>query len=123
MFCIDIHVEIQGFLRHGITEIVIFIFLVGGSFYVLNETGAIAAGIEKLVLLLKGREFLVIPIVMTVFSLFGAAFGMCEEAIPFVLIFVPLAIALGYDSIVGVSLTFLAAGVGFAGAFLNPFTL
>ena len=42
---------------------------------------------------------------------------------PFVLIFVPLAIALGYDSIVGVSLTFLAAGVGFAGAFLNPFTL
>ncbi len=114
---------IKGFLRHGITEIVIFIFLVGGSFYVLNETGAIAAGIEKLVVLLEGREFLIIPIVMTVFSLFGAAFGMCEEAIPFVLIFVPLALALGYDSIVGVSLTFLAAGVGFAGAFLNPFTL
>jgi uncharacterized ion transporter superfamily protein YfcC len=60
---------------------------------------------------------------MTFFSLFGAAFGMCEEAIPFVLIFVPLALALGYDSIVGVSLTFLAAGVGFAGAFVNPFTL
>ncbi|MCD4749573.1 MAG: TIGR00366 family protein [Thermoanaerobaculales bacterium] len=114
---------INGFLRHGITKIVIFIFLVGGSFYVLNETGAIAAGIQQLVRLLKGREFLVIPIVMTIFSLFGAAFGMCEEAIPFVLIFVPLALALGYDSIVGVSLTFLAAGVGFAGAFLNPFTL
>lgn len=114
---------IRGFLRHGITEIVIFIFLVGGSFYVLNETGAIAAGIEKLVKVLRGREYLIIPIVMTVFSLFGAAFGMCEEAIPFVLIFVPLALALGYDSIVGVSLTFLAAGVGFAGAFLNPFTL
>lgn len=114
---------IRGFLRHGITEIVIFIFLVGGSFYVLNETGAIAAGIAKLVKILEGREFLIIPIVMTVFSIFGAAFGMCEEAIPFVLIFVPLALALGYDSIVGVSLTFLAAGVGFAGAFLNPFTL
>lgn len=114
---------ISGFLRHGITEIVIFIFLVGGAFYVLNETGAIAAGIQQMVRALRGREFLVIPIVMTVFSLFGAAFGMCEEAIPFVLIFVPLALALGYDSIVGVCLTFLAAGVGFAGAFLNPFTL
>ncbi len=114
---------INGFLRHGIMEIVIFIFLVGGSFYVLNETGAIAAGIERMVRALRGREYLVIPIVMTVFSLFGAGFGMCEEAIPFVLIFVPLALALGYDSIVGVSLTFLAAGVGFAGAFLNPFTL
>jgi len=114
---------IKGFMRHGITEIVIFIFLVGGSFYVLNETGAIAAGIQQMVRGLGNREYLIIPIVMTIFSLFGAAFGMCEEAIPFVLIFVPLALALGYDSIVGVCLTFLAAGVGFAGAFLNPFTL
>lgn len=112
---------IRGFLKLG--DIIIFIFLVGGSFYILNETGAIAAGIHAMVRILKGREFLVIPIVMTFFSLFGAAFGMCEEAIPFVLIFVPLALALGYDSIVGVSLTFLAAGVGFAGAFVNPFTL
>lgn len=114
---------VNGFLRSGITEIVVFIFLVGGAFYVLNETGAIAAGIHQLVRILKGREYLVIPIVMTFFSFFGAAFGMCEEAIPFVLIFVPLALALGYDSIVGISLSFLAAGVGFAGAFVNPFTL
>jgi len=114
---------INGFLRHGITDIVVFIFLVGGAFFVLNDTGAITAGIRQLVSLLEGREILIIPVVMTVFSLFGAAFGMCEEAIPFALIFVPMAIALGYDSLVGVSLTFLAAGVGFAGAFFNPFTL
>ncbi len=112
---------LNGALR--LANIIFFIFMVGGSFYVLNETQAIAAGIHHLVRVLKGREFLVIPVVMTLFSLFGATFGMCEEAIPFVLIFVPLALALGYDSIVGVSLTFLAAGVGFAGAFLNPFTV
>jgi len=112
---------IKGFLK--LAEIIAFIFLVGGAFYMLNETGAIAAGIHRLVQILKGREFLIIPIVMTLFSFFGAVFGMCEEAMPFALIFVPLALALGYDSIVGVSLTFLAAGVGFAGAFINPFTL
>lgn len=112
---------VMGFLKLG--EIIAFIFIVGGAFYMLNETGSINAGIGKLVEILEGREFLIIPIVMTIFSLFGAAFGMCEEAMPFVLIFVPLAISLGYDSIVGVSLTFLAAGVGFAGAFINPFTL
>ena len=111
----------HGFLR--LAEIVAFIFLVGGAFSVLNETGAIAAGTGQLVRKLKGREILIIPIVMTFFSLFGAVFGMCEEAMPFVLIFVPLALSLGYDSFVGVSLSFLAAGVGFAGAFLNPFTL
>jgi len=112
---------VKGFLR--LAEIIAFIFIVGGSFFMINESGAISAGIHRLVKLLRGREFLVIPIVMTLFSFFGAAFGMCEEAMPFVLVFVPLALALGYDSIVGVCLTFLAAGVGFAGAFINPFTL
>ena len=112
---------IKGFLK--LADIIAFIFIVGGAFFMLNETGAIAAGIYRLVKVLKGREFLVIPIVMVLFSFFGAAFGMCEEAMPFALIFVPLALSLGYDSLVGVSLTFLAAGVGFAGAFFNPFTL
>ncbi len=112
---------LKGFLK--LADIIVFIFLVGGSFYILNETGAISAGTHKLVKALRGRELLIIPIVMVFFSFFGAAFGMCEEAMPFALIFVPMAIALGYDSIVGVCLTFLAAGVGFAGAFLNPFTL
>ena len=48
---------------------------------------------------------------------------MSEEIIPFILIFVPMALALGYDSITGVAIPFVGAGVGFAGAFLNPFTI
>jgi len=112
---------IRGFGR--LSQIIVFIFIVGGAFAVLNETGAVAAGIAALVRALRHREFLAIPTVMLTFSFFGAAFGMCEEAIPFVLLFVPLSLALGYDSIVGLCLSFLAAGVGFAAAFLNPFTL
>ncbi|UCD38715.1 MAG: putative basic amino acid antiporter YfcC, partial [Fidelibacterota bacterium] len=60
---------------------------------------------------------------MLLFSLGGAVFGMSEETIPFVLIFVPLAMRLGYDSITGVAIPFVGAGAGFAGAFLNPFTV
>lgn len=111
----------RGFLRMG--AIVGLIFIVGGAFNILNDTGAIAAGIGQLVKALGNRSYLIIPIVMTVFSFFGGAYGMCEEAIPFVLIFVPLAIALGYDSLVGVCLSFVAAGTGFAAGFLNPFTV
>lgn len=112
---------VKGFLR--MVDIIGFIFLVGGAFNILNDTGAIAAGIRTLVGVLAHRSFLIIPIVMTVFSFFGGAFGMCEEAIPFALIFVPMAIALGYDSIVGICLSFVAAGAGFAAGFLNPFTV
>jgi len=53
---------------------------------------------------------------MILFSVFGAIFGMSEETTAFIIIMVPLAISMGYDSIVGVSLCFVAAGLGFAGA-------
>ena len=64
-----------------------------------------------------------VPALMTVFSLGGSVFGMAEEVIPFVLVCVPLALSLGYDSIVGVSIPFLGAAAGFAAAFFNPFTV
>lgn len=112
---------LRGFLRMG--AIIALIFVVGGAFNILNDTGAIAAGIHQLVKLLGHRSYLIIPIVMTVFSFFGGAYGMCEEAMPFALIFVPMAIALGYDSLVGICLSFVAAGVGFSAGFLNPFTV
>jgi len=60
---------------------------------------------------------------MFVFSLGGATFGMCEETIPFVAMAVPLALKLGYDSITGVAMVYLGAMIGFATAFLNPFTV
>ncbi len=104
-------------------DIIAFVFFVGGAFFVFQKTGAIDAGIAWVVKKMKGHEGWIIVIVMLIFSFFGAFFGMCEEAIPFVLIFVPLALALGYDSITGLCFSFLAAGVGFASAFFNPFTL
>jgi uncharacterized ion transporter superfamily protein YfcC len=48
---------------------------------------------------------------------------MSEESIPFVLIFIPLALSLGYDSIVGVAIPFIGAAAGFGAAFFNPFTV
>ncbi len=112
---------LKGIIR--MADIIGFIFLVGGAFYVFQRTGAIAGAISKIVQLMQGQEKWIIVIVMTLFSFFGAFFGMCEEAMPFVLIFIPLALALGYDSITGLCLSFLAAGVGFATAFFNPFTV
>jgi len=50
-------------------------------------------------------------------------YGMSEETIAFVVILVPLAISMGYDSITGLCLVYVAAHVGFSGAFLNPFSV
>jgi uncharacterized ion transporter superfamily protein YfcC len=103
-----------------------FLLVIGGSFGIFQATGAVEFGIGRLTAAIARRphlEVLLIPALMTVFSLAGSVFGMAEEVIPFVLIFIPLARRLGYDSIVGVSIPFLGAAAGFAAAFFNPFTV
>ncbi len=110
----------------GAAQIIAFVLLVGGAFSMLARTGAIDAGLYSVIALTRRRPAMkqfVIPLLMVAFSLGGATFGMSEEVLVFVLITLPLASALGYDAIVGVAISFVGAGVGFAGAFLNPFTV
>ncbi len=115
---------IKGFIASA--EIIGFVLIVGGAFSVLQRTDAIDSMIKGVAKAHTHSAFvrtMMIPVFVTMFSLGGATFGMSEESIPFVLIFVPLALALGYDTIVGVSIPFLSAQVGFAAAFLNPFNV
>ena len=115
---------IKGFVDAAL--IIGFVLIVGGTFNVLARTEAIDSAIKSLAKAHDNSRFLqvaLIPVFLTLFSIGGATFGMNEEAIPFVLIFVPLALALGYDTVVGVSIPFLGSQVGFSAAFLNPFNV
>jgi len=115
---------IKGFLNGA--GLISFLLIIGGSFAVFQETGAVEQGIKRLTTHMQRHptlESLFIPVLMTVFSLAGAVFGMAEELIPFIVIFIALSRALGYDSIVGTSIPFLGAATGFACAFFNPFTV
>ena len=110
----------------GMTEsaqIIFFIFIIGGAFAVLEKTKAIEAGVGRLIKLLKGQTWLVLPIIMLLFALGASVFGMSEETIPFIPIFVSLCIAMGYDSITGAAIVLCGAAAGYAGAFMNPFTM
>jgi uncharacterized ion transporter superfamily protein YfcC len=114
----------KGFIEAG--QIIIFIFIIGGAFKVIEKTGAISIAVQKTAFTFAQSPELqkyFIPITVTIFSLGGAIFGMCEETIPFVLIFIPISLSLGYDSLVGTAIPFLGAAAGFAGAIFNPFTV
>src|SRR5690554_6955251 len=111
----------MGFERQA--GIIIFILMIGGAFWIMNDSRAIDVGIraflkftvrlEKYALMRRlGTGNLVIVLVMLMFSVFGAVFGMSEETIAFIIIIVPLAISMGYDSITGVAMVFVAAGLG-----------
>lgn len=122
----------EGMLRTA--DIIFYILIIGGAFWMLNESRALDVAIASFLRAARrvekvravrwlGVDNIIVVLIMLCFSFFGAVIGMSEETIAFVVIFVPLAVRMGYDSIVGVSMCFLAAGLGFAGALLNPFTI
>ncbi|MBQ8222872.1 MAG: YfcC family protein [Bacteroidales bacterium] len=122
----------KGFEKQS--SIIVFILIIGGAFWIMNKSHAIDMGIFSFLKFTKklenykffkilGVDNIIIVLIMLLFSLFGAIFGMSEECIAFIIIVIPLAISMGYDSIVGVCMVYVAAHVGFAGAILNPFTI
>lgn len=122
----------KGFVKQS--NIIAFILMIGGAFWIMNQSKAIDIGIFAFLRRTQrlersrfikaiGVNNIIMLLIMLMFSAFGAIFGMSEETIAFTIILVPLAISMGYDSIVGVGLVYVAAHLGFAGAILNPFTI
>ena len=69
------------------------------------------------------RIELIIPVCMILFGLLGSTMGMFEETYGLIPVFISIAMALGYDAIVGGSVIYLGVAVGFAAATINPFTI
>lgn len=118
--------EIFQSLHQGMVDgagIIFFIFIIGGAFGIFRATGALDGAIHTVSTKMQGKEIYVIPVLMLFFALGGAVFGMAEETIPYVMIITPLALMLGYDSIVGAAIVLGGASAGFSAAFMNPFTV
>jgi len=103
------------------SDIAWFIFVVGGAFGIVTRSGAITAGLNKLIGRYHGKENLLIIIIMTAFFTGGMSYGMGEEIIPLVAILVPIAIKMGFDPIVGVSMAVVGLYSGYSAGALNPF--
>lgn len=99
------------------------ILVVGGAFGIIMRTGAIDAGIYAFISKTRGLERLALPLLFFAFSFGGVTFGMAEEVIPFSMVMVPFVIALGYDSIVAVTVTYVASQVGNATSWMSPFSV
>src|SRR4029078_10187317 len=84
------------------------------------QTGAIQAGIGRVVQRLRGREQRMIPILMVLFALGATTFGMAEESLAFYLLIVTVMIAAGYDSLVGAAIILLGAGIGVLCSTIKP---
>jgi len=105
----------------GAIDVALFILVIGGFLGVTMKTGAIQAGIGRLVRRLRGKERWMIPLLMGVFALGGTTYGMAEESLAFYALVITVMIAAGYDSMTGAAVVLLGCGIGTLGSTINPF--
>lgn len=105
----------------GAIEVSLFILVVGGFLGVVDKTGALDTAIAQVVGANRGREKMLIPILMFIFALGGTTYGMAEETLAFYPLIIPVMIAVGFDMLVAVSVILLGAGVGVLASTVNPF--
>lgn len=102
-------------------DISLYVLLIGGFLGVVTKTGALDAGIGAVVKRLNGKELLLIPILMFIFSLGGTSYGMAEETLAFYALITATMMAAGFDSLTAVATIALGAGSGVLGSTVNPF--
>ncbi|WP_312671656.1 YfcC family protein [Pseudescherichia sp.] len=105
----------------GAIDVALFVLIIGGFLGIVNKTGAIDAGIERVTKRLSGREEWMIPILMGLFAAGGTIYGMAEESLPFYTLLVPVMMAARFDPLVAASTVLLGAGIGTLGSTINPF--
>ena len=102
-------------------DVCVFILMVGGFLGVVMKTGAVDAGVGRIIQRLGGKEKWLIPILMIAFGLGGTTYGMWEETMAFYPLLIPVFLAAGYDAVVGISVILLGAGAGIISSTVNPF--
>ena len=104
-------------------DICLFVLILGAFLKVVTKTGALETGIEVLIKKLKGKELVLIPILMFIFSIGGTTYGMLEETVGFYAILSVAMVAAGMDTIVASAIVLLGAGSGVLGSTINPFAV
>lgn len=105
------------------SDVVAFVLLIGGAFAIITKTNAINAGMAALIKILKEKDALIIPVAMILFGIGGTTFGMSEEALPFYAIFIPMMMAMGYDSMTAFMICFMGPNAGYIASTINPFNV
>ncbi len=106
------------------SSLLFMIMIIGASIQLFDSTGAIRAAVFKLLDIIgQQRKSWVIVVIMLFFGCLGAFPGMLEAAIPFAPLCIGIALALGYDVLVGIAVPVISIVVGWTAGPTNPWTV
>jgi uncharacterized ion transporter superfamily protein YfcC len=107
----------------GAVGVFAFVLAIGAFMTMVLATGALDTAIGKLAYRVRARPWLVIVLVMALFSLLGTTMGWADETLGFYALIIPLMLALGYDRMVVAGTIIASATVGAMASTVNPFSI
>lgn len=113
-------------MSFGFTDaasLIFYLFILGAIIEIMLVSGSLEAGVSSLVKGFNGKELLLIPIMVLIFSAGGTIFGMQEETIGLFIIIVPTLALAGFDTVTGLLVVLLGTTTGFAASTVNPFSV
>lgn len=112
----------NGFCDAG--SVIFFVFISYASINIIISSGAFNGLVAALLKIFKGKaRVAIIPIFLTIIGLCSSTIGLFEEWFPFIPVFAGIAVAMGFDAVVGLAIVAVGAGMGYSGAMMNPFTV
>ena len=103
--------------------LIALLLVIGAVFTALDNTGVLVYMVEALRNKFSGKRYALLFILPLAFMFLGSSAGMFEELIPLVPVVILLCYAFGWDALVGLGISVLAACFGFAAGVVNPFNV
>ena len=105
-------------------SVTFFVFVSFASINIIIASGAFNGLVAGLLKVFRGKaRVAIIPIFMFIVGIASSTIGLFEEWFPFVPVFAGIAVAMGFDAVVGVAIVAFGAAMGYSGAMMNPFTV
>jgi uncharacterized ion transporter superfamily protein YfcC len=104
-------------------SLIFMILSLGGMFGVMRSTGALDAGIQRLIGFSRGRMVILVPMLMLAFSAGSTFLGMISEYLLLIPVMIALAERLGRSRMFGFAIVTLAAKVGYLASVTSPVAL
>ena len=107
----------------SLIAVIIFLLVIGGVFNCLDKSGLMIYMLENITERYGKDRYKLLAYVSLFFMAMGSFIGSFEECVPLVPIMIALSVRLGWDALVGMGMSLLAIGCGFAAGVCNPFTV
>ncbi|TFH72237.1 YfcC family protein [Gammaproteobacteria bacterium LSUCC0112] len=103
--------------------LIFMVLLIGGMFGIMTKSGAIDAGLERLLGTVRGNVYVLVPGLMLLFAAGSTFLGLASEYLLVIPLMVAMANRLGMSNLMGLAIVTIPVKAGYLSSVTNPLPL